>query len=58
MYLLQQAIAQTGVLDRFESGRAKAWYDDSLMKSRIAFTVWIRDFFDACSFCKRGMQEG
>lgn len=24
MYLLQQAIAQTGVLDRFESGRAKA----------------------------------
>lgn len=39
MYLLQQAIAKTGVLDRFESGRAKAWYDDSLMKSRIAFTV-------------------
>ena len=24
MYLLQQAIAKTGVLDRFESGRAKA----------------------------------
>lgn len=39
MYLLQQAIAKTGVLDRFESGRAKAWYDNSLMKSRIAFTV-------------------